>query len=627
MTTRNESHSSEDEFDQDDLDPVVVVATTTTVDDPQKDRLMAMLVYVADLTVTAAEYICSGLPKVEDYCWITREALKAHLLLCQKESRHWKDQPCTVTARGVQTLLAFRAWLDYCLIRNQPTEVQLFTRDVAKEWHDRLTHLECESKQVRFDPTASVPTMSTLKDWDVFEQGFRSLLYRYRSSKASAPLCYVIREKFDVDADDLVADYESIDEELIATASLTHDSYGNSAYTFDNAQVFDLFAKYFTNSPLWHNIAKFEKKRDGRAAFETFRAMALGPNAKQGLVTKAYKSIDEATYGGDGRFTFEQYVSKHLHAHNDLARHLEPMSEERKVVKFLDGIKDPRLAVVIRVIQANPMYTADFDATRLHITQHLLSLSTTTPKERRNVSGLGQANPGRGNARGGRGQGRKDSKRPRGTGSYYGPQQQQQQQQQQQKGPKAKIRLGHYTNAEFHALTADEKQQLKDLRASSVSSKKQRTASAVSTSTVEPNTVLPPPTEVHTINTISSTPTRASLAAAANVTWNKNIASTRIISMVDTTVQEPTAATTATATVVPTTNPTVPGSPGKGTSPVHIGHKIHPSRNPLGGRWQPGQLLKPPPPPPPSPPIAQFKSIAFNATPPIERKVHKGTTP
>ena len=185
-----------------------------------------------------------------------------------------------VTARGIETLLAFREWLDYCLIHNQPAEVQLFTKDVAKAWHDRMTHLACEAKQIRLDPTTPVTTVGSLKDWDIFDQEFKALLYRDRSPMASTPLSYVLREKFEVDADDLVAEYASIDEELVATASLTHESFANSAYTRDNGLVCDLFAKYFRTSPLWHNIARFDKTKNGRGAFETLRAMALGLHAK-----------------------------------------------------------------------------------------------------------------------------------------------------------------------------------------------------------------------------------------------------------------------------------------------------------------------------------------------------------
>ena len=238
----------------------------------------------------------------------------------------------------------------------------------------------------------------------------------------------VIRDDGIVLPEDLLKPYLSIDEDLTATASHLNDSYGD-----DNRQVYDLFSRYFSRTTYQQYIQPFHRSKDGRSAYMAIRNQALGTSAIETRSNQATNVLIGTKYDGDARFTYDQYVAKHLKAHHDLFLAGETVSELRKVQYFTQGIRDKRLEQAVLACRQNKSYRVSFEETQLFIKDEVLRQRTSN-KDRRNVSGLQQAsNPGRGAGRGnntgrGRGAGRNNNnknnnnKRPRGAGtSYYGP--------------------------------------------------------------------------------------------------------------------------------------------------------------------------------------------------------------
>ena len=423
-------------------------------------RLTTMLKNVVGLSDDAAAYLCAndggGLPTVESYLWVSFDSMMTCLDKVAAEAKT-ATPSCVINHPARHTIRAFRAWLDYRDMRKQTLDVTAFTRDVAKAWAARCCYIDNEAKRKKIDPTTAVEKFKNMEDWENFSLDFHSVLSHYRSTKGFAPLTYVIRDDGIVLPEDLLKPYLSIDEDLTATASHLNDSYGD-----DNRQVYDLFSRYFSRTTYQQYIQPFHRSKDGRSAYMAIRNQALGTSAIETRSNQATNVLISTKYDGDARFTYDQYVAKHLKAHHDLFLAGETVSELRKVQYFTQGIRDKRLEQAVLACRQNKSYRVSFEETQLFIKDEVLRQRTSN-KDRRNVSGLQQAsNPGRGAGRGnntgrGRGAGRNNNnknnnnKRPRGAGtSYYGPG--------PNPGKKAqpRIRAGHYERDEFNQLSAEE---------------------------------------------------------------------------------------------------------------------------------------------------------------------------
>ena len=83
-------------------------------------------------------------------------------------------------------------------------------------------------------------------------------------------------------------------------------------------------------------------------------------SARTNRLTKAYGTLSTSTYTVKFKYTFLQYTSKMVRAHNDLADLQEPMSETKKVSDFMKGIKDPKLSVGKTVVDEDNHKITDF---------------------------------------------------------------------------------------------------------------------------------------------------------------------------------------------------------------------------------------------------------------------------
>jgi len=87
----------------------------------------------------------------------------------------------------------------------------------------------------------------------------------------------------------------------------------------------------------------FQATRDGRNAWKSLLNYYEGDSAKTRGKQECYDSILKVIYQGNRRnFTFNNYVTIHQQAHQDLARLGEPVPENKKVLDFLNGITDPQ---------------------------------------------------------------------------------------------------------------------------------------------------------------------------------------------------------------------------------------------------------------------------------------------
>jgi hypothetical protein len=98
---------------------------------------------------------------------------------------------------ATQTLKALRLWGDFCYDRGR--ELQLMYFHNYEPWKLRCQELDSYYK----DKAGPTPPPPLKNDWRTFEELFVTYLGQFRSNLCGIPLTYVIREKEDVDKDDM----------------------------------------------------------------------------------------------------------------------------------------------------------------------------------------------------------------------------------------------------------------------------------------------------------------------------------------------------------------------------------------------------------------------------------------
>jgi hypothetical protein len=71
--------------------------------------------------------------------------------------------------------------------------------------------------------------------------------------------------------------------------------------------------------------------------------------------------IATAVFTGNGKYSFDQYVGWHQHAHNELLFLEDPVAETKKVTDFLAGIRDPKLETVIQGCMGDELKLTNFE--------------------------------------------------------------------------------------------------------------------------------------------------------------------------------------------------------------------------------------------------------------------------
>jgi len=274
-----------------------------------------------------------------------------------KHSSSWKppqtpDQPDGTNApiqfeqvdfpfMSVRALIAVRNWAAYRVARGEPCLPTDFTEEAEEKWTERTDDLDeiREAAKLAKGEEGTIPKLSVLDEWSSFIELFHDHLGSMRDPKLGAPLTFVIRDKEVPDQADLDAEYDSVDDDLVATLVLEGPTFNKA-----NKRVFAVLKKATVKGAGWTFIKKYDVKSDGRGAFLALKKQATGESAVATIKAKAYAAIQAAVYhGNNSKYTFARYVQAHQEAHNTLEDEGEPIPETKKVQDFLDGIKAAHL--------------------------------------------------------------------------------------------------------------------------------------------------------------------------------------------------------------------------------------------------------------------------------------------
>jgi len=225
-------------------------------------------------------------------------------------------------------------------------------------------------------------------------------------------------------------------------------------YNANNGLVYDLLQSLTIKGPAWTWINMFQATRDGQNAWKLLLNYYEGDSAKTRGKQECYDSILKAIYQGNRRnFTFNNYVTIHQQAHQDLARLGEPVPENKKVRDFLNGITDPQCSNIKLNVLSNMVFMNDFAQTVNYIASAIDMTAQNTSTTARQISEYTRNQNHNGNTRGvfrggrGRGRGRGRGGRGRGHGRH---------------GNRDDASLGsrNYTPQEWQNLTAAEQREV-----------------------------------------------------------------------------------------------------------------------------------------------------------------------
>ena len=126
-------------------------------------------------------------------------------------------------------------------------------------------------------------------------------------------------------------------------------------YEHDNEQVWNLLRHTLYDTDGWSWISRYARSADGRNAYLALKQHYLGEGFMSRIKTEADWSIEKTFYDSEKpSFTFERYAQIHAQAHRDLEDHREPMTEDQKVRKFLQGIRASYLQTAVSTVIATP---------------------------------------------------------------------------------------------------------------------------------------------------------------------------------------------------------------------------------------------------------------------------------
>ena len=243
------------------------------------------------------------------------------------------------------------------------------------------------------------PTMD-VKDWPKNMEALQEFL-RAQRGETGIPLAYIVRDEANV-GDDPVDGFPSVLDEMIARAPHV-DGAGEfvPSYLTDRLKVWELIAEICRDLDCWTYVKSAQRTRNGRLAYQSLFNHYLGPNNVDNMANTSEKKLQVTTYAGEKkRWSFEKYVKLHVDQHailNGLTDHgYSGIDDRSKVRHLMDGIKTKELDSVKTQILASANLRSDFDSCVTLYKDFLSQMKSTSVETELNVSSVTQVEGGKG---------------------------------------------------------------------------------------------------------------------------------------------------------------------------------------------------------------------------------------
>ncbi len=161
----------------------------------------------------------------------------------------------------------------------------------------------------------------------------------------------------------------SYDTELVSRGR--HDGY---YWPKDNCMLWQFLYSKCHNTKCYANISAFRNDKDGYSAYQALKGVYLGGDVEMTLRQQADNTLSTIRYDGRNKnFSFQNFVERCKQAFEDMGPNDQP-SGARKVEKLLNGFQYPGLSYCRGIIESNPRYKNDFDASVNYIAGQIAGL-------------------------------------------------------------------------------------------------------------------------------------------------------------------------------------------------------------------------------------------------------------
>jgi hypothetical protein len=246
---------------------------------------------------------------------------------------------------------AVRFWANRMYILGQEYDETLIDRDMAQIWSAIMKDEE-DALKASTDLIKAPDEVKKDTKWKIWKENFDTYLHS-KIGQASIPLAYIIRES-NTPIPGLI--HRTAHDQQVAGAILSGPEYNRN-----NGTVYDLLQSLTVNGPAWPWVSAHQRSRDGRSAWKSLVSYYEGDSMRTRSKQECYDAISKATYRGPCRnYDFNTYVHTHQQAHQELIRLGEPISKNKKVRDFLQGITDPQCTTIKLNVLSNTALLNDF---------------------------------------------------------------------------------------------------------------------------------------------------------------------------------------------------------------------------------------------------------------------------
>jgi hypothetical protein len=313
-------------------------------------------------------------------------------------------------------------------------------------------------KKAKDEPeTPKISKSLNIMKWS---EAFRDILHRCIGVR-NVPIVYVIREDADVPADApaLMAgqphstEAGSVEMELTNRASHIHPLYRE-----DNEAVYHRLEEATRGTSYAASLKPYQRPKDGRGAFQAIISQYAGEDKWESVLKKDESLLHTRRWKGQSNFPLEKHCAQHRNAYVSMeqcAHHVDYQlpNQHSRVGYLLAGIEnnDPGLQAAMAAVRTDKGPDGmrnDFEACVAHIVPYCPVAKKRTAGTKRGAAEISEVHA--------------DSEEAEiaSFGAKTG------------KGPKAGVHLRNHKGSEYHRLSDEEKNELREWRMTQTSDNK-----------------------------------------------------------------------------------------------------------------------------------------------------------
>ena len=301
---------------------------------------------------------------------LSEEDLDTTAVNVNKTRRAANQQPLVVNALHLKNLKAMRlwgVWQQRCSLPLNPDDFS----EVQLRWGIERMEFEKRCKTSDGSDTPEPPKLTKI-GFDIW-QGFWRQFKNYCDTKRGAmkiPISYVFRDHLIPTAEMMAKEYADSDEALMMKVTLTGPDYH-----FDNKTVWGILTRLVGDGSAWPFIKSLQATYNGRRAIEILKSQSLSTASVSSRLARAFHVLKTTKYDGkDRKFSFNAYVEKLQFAFTELDECETPQTEGQKVDYLLTGFAASEKGQVRNRVINSPI-EQDFGECCSHIAQYLAKTS------------------------------------------------------------------------------------------------------------------------------------------------------------------------------------------------------------------------------------------------------------